>query len=151
MTMQITSKARWLAPLSAAILMLSACSNSTDTDTAASADAATDDMPMTVKIATESGFKPFSYTDADGKLIGYEIELVDALCAQMKADCEMISQDWDGLIPGLNAQKFDVIIAGMSITPERQEVVEFSDPYFHSGIVLIGKKGDDITVDISIY
>jgi polar amino acid transport system substrate-binding protein len=101
---------------------------------------------MNIKIATESSYKPFSYTDADGKLIGYEVELVDALCAQMNAECELISQDWDGLIPGLNAQKFDAIIAGMSITPERQEVVEFSDPYFHTGIILIGKKGDDITV-----
>ena len=102
---------------------------------------------MNIKIATESSYKPFSYTDADGKLIGYEIELVDALCAQMKAKCEVISQDWDGLIPGLNAQKFDAIIAGMSITPERKEVVEFTDPYFHTGIILIGKKGDDIRVD----
>ena len=102
---------------------------------------------LNIKIATESSYKPFSYTDADGKLIGYEIELVDALCAQMKAECEVISQDWDGLIPGLNAQKFDAAIAGMSITPERKEVVDFSDPYFHSGIILIGKKGDDLSVE----
>jgi polar amino acid transport system substrate-binding protein len=65
----------------------------------------------------------------------------------MKAECEVISQDWDGLIPGLNAQKFDAAIAGMSITPERKEVVDFSDPYFHSGIILIGKKGDDLAID----
>ncbi|MGP4846832.1 transporter substrate-binding domain-containing protein, partial [Marinobacter sp. 1Y8] len=109
-------------------------------------DTATE-APLNIKIATESSYKPFSYTDADGKLIGYEIELVDALCAQMKAECEVISQDWDGLIPGLNAQKFDAAIAGMSITPERKEVVDFSDPYFHSGIILIGKKGDDLSVE----
>ncbi|MDN6276615.1 transporter substrate-binding domain-containing protein [Psychrobacter sp.] len=90
---------------------------------------------------------PFSYTDAEGNLIGYEMELVDALCTQMNAECDVISQDWDGLIPGLNAQKFDAIIAGMSITPERQEVVEFSEPYFYSGIILIGKKGDDLSID----
>ena len=146
MTSSMSKKALWLAPLSTAMLMLAACNNSS-TPTENTDAAATSDAPLHIKIATESSFKPFSYTDADGKLIGYEIELVDALCAQMKAECEVISQDWDGLIPGLNAQKFDAAIAGMSITPERKEVVEFSDPYFHTGIILIGKKGDDITVD----
>ena len=147
MTFSMTTKALWLAPLSAAMFMLAGCSNSSMPEDSAVADTTADAAPMNIKIATESSYKPFSYTDADGKLIGYEIELIDALCAQMKADCEVISQDWDGLIPGLNAQKFDAAIAGMSITPERKEVVEFSDPYFYSGIVLIGKKGDDISVD----
>jgi len=143
----LPNKALWLAPLSAAMLMLAACSNSSAPEESQVADeGVATETPMNIKIATESSYKPFSYTDADGKLIGYEIELVDALCAQMQAECELISQDWDGLIPGLNAQKFDAIIAGMSITPERKEVVEFTDPYFHTGIILIGKKGDDITV-----
>jgi polar amino acid transport system substrate-binding protein len=146
MTSSMSKKALWLAPLSAAMLMLAGCNNSSAPAENADADTATE-APMNIKIATESSYKPFSYTDADGKLIGYEIELVDALCAQMKAECEVISQDWDGLIPGLNAQKFDAAIAGMSITPERKEVVDFSDPYFHSGIILIGKKGDDLSVD----
>ncbi|MDN3398097.1 transporter substrate-binding domain-containing protein [Psychrobacter sp. APC 3426] len=146
MTSSMGKKALWLAPLSAAMLMLAACNNSSAPADSAEADTATD-APLNIKIATESSYKPFSYTDADGKLIGYEIELVDALCAQMKAECEVISQDWDGLIPGLNAQKFDAAIAGMSITPERKEVVDFSDPYFHSGIILIGKKGDDLSID----
>ena len=146
MTSSISKKALWLAPLSAAMLMLAGCNNSSAPADSADTDTASD-TPLNIKIATESSYKPFSYTDADGKLIGYEIELVDALCAQMKAECEVISQDWDGLIPGLNAQKFDAAIAGMSITPERKEVVEFSDPYFHTGIILIGKKGDDVNVD----
>ena len=146
MTSSMRKKALWLAPLSAAMLMLAGCNDSSAPAENAEADAATE-APMNIKIATESSYKPFSYTDADGKLIGYEIELVDALCAQMKAECEVISQDWDGLIPGLNAQKFDAAIAGMSITPERKEVVDFSDPYFHSGIILIGKKGDDLSID----
>lgn len=141
----LKNKALWLAPLSAAILMLAGCNNSSTPQEGAAADTQAD-APLNIKIATESSYKPFSYTDADGKLIGYEIEMVDALCAQMQAKCDIISQDWDGLIPGLNAQKFDAVIAGMSITPERKEVVEFSDPYFHTGIILIGKKGDNISV-----
>ena len=146
MSMSITYKALWLAPLSAAMLMLAGCSNSTTPAEDGAVDA-TDGKQSTIKIATESSYKPFSYTDADGKLIGYEIELIEAMCAQMKADCDIISQDWDGLIPGLNAQKFDAIMAGISITPERQEVIEFSDPYFHTSIILIGKKGDDVNID----
>lgn len=135
------TKSALFAVISAASL-LTACSNSTESGAANGAN----DTPH-IKIATESSFKPFSYTDANGKLIGYEIELVDALCAQMKAECEVTSQDWDGLIPGLNANKFDAAIAGMSITPERKQAVDFSDPYYHTGIILIGKKGDNITVD----
>jgi len=146
MTSSMGKKALWLAPLSAAMLMLAGCNDSSAPVENTEADTATE-APLDLKIATESSFKPFSYTDAEGNLIGYEIELVDALCEEMNAECEVISQDWDGLIPGLNAQKFDAAIAGMSITPERQEVVDFSDPYFHSGIILIGKKGDDISVD----
>ena len=146
MSMSLTHKSLWLAPLSAAMLMLAGCSNSTAPTEDGAVDA-TNGKQSTIKIATESSYKPFSYTDADGKLIGYEIELIEAMCAQMKADCDIISQDWDGLIPGLNAQKFDAIMAGISITPERQEVIEFSDPYFYSSIILIGKKGDDIRVD----
>lgn len=145
MTSSLVNKAKWLAPLSAAMLMIAGCNNSSAPEDSTAADTTTA-APINVKIATESSYKPFSYTDADGKLIGYEIELVDALCTQMNANCELISQDWDGLIPGLNAQKFDAIIAGMSITPERKEVVEFTDPYFYTGIILIAKKGDDISV-----
>lgn len=148
MTLSMTTKALWLAPLSAVMLMLAACNNTSTPEDSVATDTATDAAPMTIKIATESSYKPFSYTDADGKLIGYEIELIEALCAQMKADCDVISQDWDGLIPGLNAQKFDAIMAGISITPERKEVLEFSDPYFYSSIILIGKKGDDVSVDV---
>lgn len=146
MTSSMGKKALWLAPLSAAMLMLAGCNNSSAPTESAEADTASE-APLDLKIATESSFKPFSYTDAEGNLIGYEIELVNALCEEMNAKCEVISQDWDGLIPGLNAQKFDAAIAGMSIRPERKEVVDFSDPYFHSGIILIGKKGDDISVD----
>ncbi|OOR90818.1 ABC transporter substrate-binding protein [Moraxella caviae] len=96
-----------------------------------------------IRIATESSFKPFSYLDNQGNLVGFEIDLANALCEEMKAKCEISSQDWDGLIPGLNADKFDAIMAGMSATAERAQVVDFSEPYFDNTIVLIGKKGVD--------
>ena len=80
MTISMSKKALWLAPLSAAMLMLAGCNNSAAPEESAEADTATE-APLDIKIATESSYKPFSYTDADGKLIGYEIELVDAFCA----------------------------------------------------------------------
>lgn len=133
-------------------LLLAACNNSqppvTNTDASADTATASSDAPtMQIKIATESSFKPFSYTDAQGNLIGFEIDLANALCEQMQAQCDISSQDWDGLIPGLNAKKFDAVMAGMSITPDRSEVVQFSDPYFHNALVLIGKKGEDMSLD----
>lgn len=138
-----------LLPITLTALLFAGCNNSQNTE-AADAQAepeavATEGQEIT--IATESSYKPFSYTDADGKLIGYEIDLANALCDQMKAKCEIISQDWDGLIPGLKAKKFDAIIAGMSITPERQEVVDFTDPYFENSLIFISKKGDDLKIE----
>ena len=80
MTASMGKKALWLAPLSAAMLMLAGCSNGSAPADDAETDAAAE-TSETIKIATESSFKPFSYTDAEGNLIGYEMELVDALCA----------------------------------------------------------------------
>lgn len=143
-------KRKWmLLPLALSSLMLAACNNSdtaaTDTDATVKGDASA--ATETLRIATESTYKPLSYTDSDGKLVGFEIDLMNALCDEMKAKCDISSQEWDGLIPGLQAKKFDAVIAGMSITPERQEVVDFTDPYFNSGIIFVAKKGDDISLD----
>lgn len=138
-----------LLPITLTALLFAGCNNSQNTE-AADAQAAPEAVAtegQEITIATESSYKPFSYTDADGKLIGYEIDLANALCDQMKAKCEIISQDWDGLIPGLKAKKFDAIIAGMSITPERQEVVDFTDPYFENSLIFISKKGDDLKIE----
>ena len=142
------SRLLWSSMTVTAALMLGACSQSANDATDSSADAsATETAGKTIRIATEGAYPPFNYTNADGSLAGFDIDVANALCAQMQAKCEIVAQDWDGIIPGLLAQKYDAVIAGMSITPERKEVVEFSDPYFHTGIILIGKKGDDITVD----
>lgn len=98
-------------------------------------------------IATESSFKPFSYLDNTGNVVGFEIDLAHALCAKMSATCDIQSQDWDSLIPSLHANKSDAIMAGMSITPDRLQVVDFSEPYFDNKLILVGKKGDNITID----
>ncbi len=95
-----------------------------------------------IKIATEGGYAPFNYKNADGSLGGFDVDVAKAVCAEMKADCEIVAQDWDGIIPGLVAKKYDVIVAGMSVTPERQGQVDFTNPYFKNTLVwLVPKTG----------
>lgn len=100
-----------------------------------------------IRIATESSFKPFSYLDNQGNTVGFEIDLANALCDEMKVKCQIDSQEWDSLIPSLQADKADAIMAGMSVTPERQAVVDFTDSYFDNKLVIIGKKGEIVTLD----
>ncbi|QFU17316.1 lysine/arginine/ornithine ABC transporter substrate-binding protein [Microvirga thermotolerans] len=83
----------------------------------------------TVKIATEGAYAPWNFTGAGGKLEGFEVDLANDLCARMKVKCEIVAQDWDGIIPALNAKKYDAIMAGMNITDKRLEVIDFSRPY----------------------
>lgn len=83
----------------------------------------------TIKIATEGAYAPWNFTGAGGKLEGFEVDLANDLCARMKAKCEIVAQDWDGIIPALTAKKYDAIMAGMSITEERKKTIEFSKAY----------------------
>ena len=88
-----------------------------------------EDAPKSITIATEGAYAPWNFTNADGKLDGLEIELANNLCERMKVKCTIIAQDWDGLIPSLKVGKFDVIMAGMFITPKRLETIDFTQPY----------------------
>jgi octopine/nopaline transport system substrate-binding protein len=82
-----------------------------------------------VKIATEGAYAPYNFVNAQGKLDGFEIELGAELCKRAKFDCEFVAQDWDGIMPSLLAKKYDVIMAGMNITPKRMETIQFTSPY----------------------
>ncbi len=82
-----------------------------------------------IKIGTEGAYPPWNGTNAAGELEGAEIDLVFDLCKRMKAECELVAQDWDGIIPALQNGKYDAIMAGMSITAERMEVINFSQGY----------------------
>lgn len=146
------SKLSMAGVLLAVGLGLTACQKPADKAAAGSASATTESAAASgdmqnVRIATESSFVPFSYKDANGKLVGFEIDLANAMCAEAKLKCEIISQDWDGLIPGLQAQKYNAIMAGMSNTAERRQVVDFSDSYFQNNLVVLGKKGVDKGAD----
>jgi lysine-arginine-ornithine-binding protein len=97
-----------------------------------------------VTIATEGAYPPFNMKNAKGELTGFDVEIADALCKAMDRPCKIVSQDWDGIIPGLLAKKYDAIIASMSITAERQRKVAFTAPYYSNYLRLITKKGSGI-------
>lgn len=92
-----------------------------------------------IGIAAEP-YPPFFVADASGQWTGWEIDVANALCAKMQAECEIVPTSWDGLIPELNGNKIDAIMASMTITGDRQQVIDFSDPYYSAGAVLVGAK-----------
>jgi arginine/ornithine transport system substrate-binding protein len=94
----------------------------------------------TIRVAVEGAYPPFSEIGPDGKIKGFDIDIANALCADLQAQCTFVQQEFDGMIPGLNARKFDAVIASMSITPERQRSVAFSDKYYATPARLIAKK-----------
>jgi len=140
----------------AAFLALVGCSNgqdkgaeSTNSDANNTAETAEKKADATegnvLRIGTEGAYAPFNYTNADGTLGGFDIEIANAICADMQVTCEIVAQDWDGIIPGLKAGKYDAIVAAMSVTPERAQQVAFTDPYFSNALVFLAKK--DSTFD----
>ncbi|MBC7917047.1 MAG: transporter substrate-binding domain-containing protein [Rhodoferax sp.] len=94
-----------------------------------------------IRIGVEANYPPFSQMGTDGKFSGFDIDIARALCAEMKADCTMVSQEWDGMMPALNARKFDMVVASMTISEERQRVADFSDSYYDIPSTFIAKAG----------
>jgi octopine/nopaline transport system substrate-binding protein len=93
-----------------------------------------------IKIATEGAYPPWNDTNASGNLVGFEIELAQDLCARMNAACKIIPQKWRGIIKGLNAGKYDAIMAAMSITEDRKKLVKFSRNYAGTPNVFVVRK-----------
>jgi polar amino acid transport system substrate-binding protein len=97
-----------------------------------------------VRIGTEGAYPPFNFIDQSGKLEGFDVDIGLALCEKMKVKCELVAQDWDGIIPALLAGKYDFIIASMFITDERKKVVNFTDPYYVAAMTHVVAKGSDL-------
>ena len=97
-----------------------------------------------IKIGTEGAYPPWNSKDASGKLIGFEVELAYTLCRYIGQQCVVVEQVWDGMIPALIMRKFDAIMAGMSITAERQKAINFSQGYADEVASLAVMKGSSL-------
>ena len=100
-----------------------------------------------LKLGTEGAYPPFNLIDASGQVGGFDVEIGQALCAKMAVECEVVTSDWDGIIPALNARKFDFLIASMSITEERKAAVDFTEPYYTNKLQFVAPKGGEFKTD----
>ncbi|MDZ4096659.1 MAG: transporter substrate-binding domain-containing protein [Paracoccaceae bacterium] len=99
-----------------------------------------------VGIAAEP-YPPFASPDAAGNWVGWEVDLIGAVCKAAELDCVITPVAWDGIIPSLTGGQIDAIMASMSITEERMKTIDFSDKYYNTPTVIIAAKGAGITPD----
>ncbi len=99
-----------------------------------------------IRIGVEGAYPPFSWVEPDGTLKGFDIDITNALCKEIGAECDLVQQDWDGIIPALLARKYDAIIASMSITEERKKKVAFTDKYYSAVAKFVRRKGSGIEI-----
>ncbi|MDG4889957.1 MULTISPECIES: transporter substrate-binding domain-containing protein [unclassified Mesorhizobium] len=97
-----------------------------------------------IKIATEGVYPPFNYVDG-GKLTGFDVDIANALCEKAKLKCEIVTQEWDGMIPGLVAHKYDAIVASMNITDERKKKIDFTAKYYDTPAKFMAPKEAKVT------
>ncbi|MGQ5799771.1 arginine ABC transporter substrate-binding protein [Serratia sp. IR-2025] len=95
----------------------------------------------TIRFATEASYPPFEFIDAGNKIQGFDVDLANALCKEMQAECTFTNQAFDSLIPSLKFKLFDAVMAGMDITPEREKQVLFTKPYYDNSALFIAQKG----------
>jgi arginine/ornithine transport system substrate-binding protein len=94
-----------------------------------------------IRVGVEGAYPPFSSLAADGTLQGFDIDIARALCAELKAECQLVQSPFDGMIPALQARKFDAIVASMSITDERRKAVDFTVRYYNTPNRFVARKG----------
>lgn len=100
-----------------------------------------------MKFGVEGAYPPFNSKDASGQVGGFDVEIGKALCAKMKVECEVVTSEWEGIITALNEGKFDFLISSMSITKERRELVDFTEPYYSNKLQFVAPKASDLKTD----
>ena len=103
---------------------------------------------QTIRFATEASYPPFESIDANNKIVGFDVDLANALCKEIDATCTFSNQAFDSLIPSLKFRRIDAVMAGMDITPEREKQVLFTTPYYDNSALFIGQKGKYASVDL---
>jgi lysine-arginine-ornithine-binding protein len=98
-----------------------------------------------IRFGTDATYAPFESKASDGKLVGFDIDLGNAICAHLKAKCVWVEQDFDGMIPALKAKKFDGILSSMNVTEKRMQQIAFSSKLYNAPSRLIAKKGSGLT------
>lgn len=102
---------------------------------------------QTIRFATEASYPPFELVDANNQIVGFDVDLANALCKEIDATCTFTNQAFDSLIPGLKFRRFDAVMAGMDITPEREKQVLFSTPYYDNSALFVGQQGKFTSID----
>ena len=103
-----------------------------------------------LRVGLNPAYEPFESKTPTGEIVGFDVDIANALCEQIKRKCEFVEQVWDSMIPGLNAKKYDVIISSMSITDDRMKEVDFTDKYYNTPSRIVLKKGTKFTDAASI-
>ena len=106
-------------------------------------------LPSTIRIGTEGAYPPFNYIDEDGHLAGFDVDVAEALCARMEIRCELVAQDWDGIIAGLQAGQYDAIVSSLAITALRSQQIDFSEPYYDTPTRFVAPKGADVQITVA--
>ncbi|SFM89409.1 arginine transport system substrate-binding protein [Izhakiella capsodis] len=96
---------------------------------------------QTIRFATEASYPPFEFVDSANKIRGFDVDLAMAMCKEMDATCTFTNQSFDSLIPSLKFRRFDAVMAGMDITPDREKQVSFTQPYYDNSALFIAQKG----------
>ncbi len=98
----------------------------------------------TIRFGTESAYAPFEYKTPDNKLVGFDIDLGNAICAKLKAKCVWVENSFDGMIPALKAKKFDGILSSMTVTTDRAKQIAFSNKIYNTPTRMVAKKGSPL-------
>ncbi|WP_166358766.1 transporter substrate-binding domain-containing protein [Pseudomonas akapageensis] len=98
-----------------------------------------------LRFGVDPSYAPFESKAADGSLVGFDIDLGNAICAELKVTCKWVESDFDGMIPGLKANKFDGVISSMTVTEARQKAIDFSTELFSGPTSFVFKKGSGLS------
>lgn len=148
--MNITRKTTQLASiLMVGLMTLAACQPAPKKAAPAAGDNAAkagEAKPLVIRFGTDATYAPFEYTNDKGEVIGFDIDTAKLICEEIKAQCSFVNQAWDGIIPGLQAKKYDVIMSSMAITAERKQSIDFSNKTSDTPNAFLAKEGANFEV-----